>query len=1046
MLLTGSMAMPTLGQETQLDISSGFNWDIWCGVKEFQALMYHAMNYWGIDLCELQSGVNMAAADTTHNGPSYLLGNSYWQICNVDAALAEAMNLPKDPQDRFLGYAGPTSWWRPGYKTGTQGTPDNGILTGADRTYHIASHAGNTTLPGDWTEVADCTTWTAGGIVSGTGLGLKFNLMANFTRHDSAALNDVSVTAELPEAQKGKYLNVNFVVGVYDGGNGGRHKRIWALYGEGGTDEQLLFAWEDSVADLRPQVDGAGGPFAGFSPVYTASERYSVTAGATGGVSTGNNTMYEFSAPLPLDKTKILWGFKIDDSQPTVNWQARGAAIWAATAFAVSDEVGRTDPMLSTIDVDPYRIPDTEDDPAIVTITLMDANQTPVVDLLEEAIDIAVSGDGTSTITFVGEVEDGVYVYEFTNDTKGVKELTVSVDDASPEDPIVLCGIGIVEVFNSGDLPVANAGPDQAVVDTDSSGDEEVLLDGSASTDANGTIVSYVWNWFGTQVAEGQTATALLDQGAWKIDLVVTDDEGYTGTDSLWVEVRAENSDLTLTQLDISSGFNVDALWGTYEMKALFLYANVNTPDLGGVEAQGYGSNANRLRVNPDIGWIVWSRYLNGTAATVNNTRDTYTTYLQWWHPAYIDGTEGLPESGYVAGAVADYYLASSSGNPVMPGNMVDAADEVTLAAQLGPAGWDKLTSQGMDIIFNTMAVGTTDDTTLWQKTTAYAELPVAQQAMYPNLNCALAAFDAARTHRGRYMRLAAVYTDDTEEIIWAWKDNVDPDDPDDDDNTPYPFELAIDNPDYAMLIQNTTYYGGGSAGTPGGMTVANLAIYEFAAPLTLNAEKTLKGLRLYDSNPTVMYQQRGIAIFAATAGEIGEGWGPPDVSVATEDGLDWVYENIPASLERGGHRVGLTVTVNDLNGNDSVSVALQKKAGSGPGEVVFQDGATDLEKLILGSDRNKAAPTAGALVIEVICTGNKAAEPTVLEVPFTCRLLGDLDGNGGAEPTDMSLLINKLNGTDTSGFHAYAFDLDKNGGAEPTDLSILINILNGVL
>jgi len=84
--------------------------------------------------------------------------------------------------------------------------------------------------------------------------------------------------------------------------------------------------------------------------------------------------------------------------------------------------------------------------------------------------------------------------------------------------------------------------------------------------------------------------------------------------------------------------------------------------------------------------------------------------------------------------------------------------------------------------------------------------------------------------------------------------------------------------------------------------------------------------------------------------------------------------------------------------------------------------------------------------VIEVICTGNKSPEATVLEVPFACRFLGDLDGNGGAEPTDMSLLINKLNGTDTSGFHAYAFDLDKNGGAEPTDLSILINILNGVL
>ncbi|NLX58827.1 MAG: hypothetical protein GXY74_07040, partial [Phycisphaerae bacterium] len=406
LLTVALMASGTaVAQEVQLDISSGFNWDIWCGVKEYQALMQHSQLYWGIDLCEMQSGVNMTAADINHNGPSYLLGNSYWQICNVDAALAEAMGMPQDAQGRYMGYASTTIWNRPQYKTGTQGTPQDGVITGSDRTYHIASHVGNATLPGDWTEVADTTTWTAGGAVSGTGLGLKFNLMANFTRHSSASLNDISVTAELPEAQKGKYLNVNFVVAVMDGSNGGRHKRIWALYGEDGTDEQLLFAWEDSVADLRPQMDGAGGPFAGFSPVYTTSERYSVSTGTTGGMSIGNSTMYEFSAPLPLDKTKDLWGFKIDDSSPLTNNQARGAAIWAATAFAVSDTVGRTDPMLSTIAVEPWRIPDTEDVPAVVTLTLMDANQTPIKDLLEEAIDIAVSGDGTSTITFVGEVE-----------------------------------------------------------------------------------------------------------------------------------------------------------------------------------------------------------------------------------------------------------------------------------------------------------------------------------------------------------------------------------------------------------------------------------------------------------------------------------------------------------------------------------------------------------------------------------------------------------------------------------------------------------------
>ena len=40
--------------------------------------------------------------------------------------------------------------------------------------------------------------------------------------------------------------------------------------------------------------------------------------------------------------------------------------------------------------------------------------------------------------------------------------------------------------------PVANAGPDQTVTDTDNSGAELVTLDGSGATDPDGYIVSYV--------------------------------------------------------------------------------------------------------------------------------------------------------------------------------------------------------------------------------------------------------------------------------------------------------------------------------------------------------------------------------------------------------------------------------------------------------------------------------------------------------------------------------------------------------------------------
>ncbi|MBN2581877.1 MAG: right-handed parallel beta-helix repeat-containing protein [Planctomycetes bacterium] len=167
---------------------------------------------------------------------------------------------------------------------------------------------------------------------------------------------------------------------------------------------------------------------------------------------------------------------------------------------------------------------------------------------------------------------------------------------------------------------------------------------------------------------------------------------------------------------------------------------------------------------------------------------------------------------------------------------------------------------------------------------------------------------------------------------------------------------------------------------------------------------------------------------------------GDPDISVATEDGLGWVYQNTAGTLTKGGHKVALTVTVNDLNGNNSVTITVTKVPGSGDGEVDVQAGTTDLDKLIYGSDRSLEAE--GTLTLSVVATGDVAGQAEV-QVPFKCRLLGDVDDNGGVEPTDMSALINKLNGLDVSGFHAYAFDIDSNGGAEPGDLSLLINILN---
>lgn len=89
--------------------------------------------------------------------------------------------------------------------------------------------------------------------------------------------------------------------------------------------------------------------------------------------------------------------------------------------------------------------------------------------------------------------------------------------------------------------PVASAGPDQAVTDFDDNGSEPVTLDGSASTDSDGTISSYVWTEGATQIATGVNPTVTLDVAGspHTITLTVTDNDGAAATDTVTITVNA---------------------------------------------------------------------------------------------------------------------------------------------------------------------------------------------------------------------------------------------------------------------------------------------------------------------------------------------------------------------------------------------------------------------------------------------------------------------------------------------------------------------------
>lgn len=146
-----------------------------------------------------------------------------------------------------------------------------------------------------------------------------------------------------------------------------------------------------------------------------------------------------------------------------------------------------------------------------------------------------INGTGLlMTITFeVLEVKNSVLMLG--NDTYPVSLVDSTVD---PEDP----ELGPIETdtadgnitFTPNVPPVAAAGDDLTVRQG-----ETFSLDGSASSDSDGSIASYEWDLGDGNTAEGATvshtyATAV----SYTVTLTVTDDDGDTGTDTLMVNVQ----------------------------------------------------------------------------------------------------------------------------------------------------------------------------------------------------------------------------------------------------------------------------------------------------------------------------------------------------------------------------------------------------------------------------------------------------------------------------------------------------------------------------
>ncbi|MFP4028738.1 MAG: Ig-like domain-containing protein, partial [Candidatus Brocadiia bacterium] len=161
---------------------------------------------------------------------------------------------------------------------------------------------------------------------------------------------------------------------------------------------------------------------------------------------------------------------------------------------------------------------------------VLDNDSDPDGDPLSASLE---TGPDHGTVTLDS---DGSFTCDPDADYNGTDSFTYTASDGNGGSDTATVTI---TVNDGNEAPTADAGSDQTVADADDNGSEIVTLDGSGSSDPDGTITSYSWSEDGTEIATGATPEVELEVGTHEITLTVTDEDGATESDSVTVTVNA---------------------------------------------------------------------------------------------------------------------------------------------------------------------------------------------------------------------------------------------------------------------------------------------------------------------------------------------------------------------------------------------------------------------------------------------------------------------------------------------------------------------------
>ncbi len=178
-------------------------------------------------------------------------------------------------------------------------------------------------------------------------------------------------------------------------------------------------------------------------------------------------------------------------------------------------------------------------------------NQPPVADAGPDQSVSDGDGSDTETVTLDGsgsyDVDGSIvdWIWQASGTAIGAGEtldyefpigmhvisLTVADDEDATDTDTMVIDVG------PNQPPQADAGPDLQAWDADSDGVETVILDGTASWDPDGAVTAWTWSDDGTLQGTGSVQACEIGVGSHTITLVVTDNGGANGTDSVTIEV-----------------------------------------------------------------------------------------------------------------------------------------------------------------------------------------------------------------------------------------------------------------------------------------------------------------------------------------------------------------------------------------------------------------------------------------------------------------------------------------------------------------------------